>query len=113
MHPILTKPRQYYISSLRLRKELIPQPDIAGYRCITTAADGPRQGDTVLADQVAFDDVLIELDVYPKRGMLHGAFANIWRRWHMDKLVPQTRSPEPRETLLYRLDSPQRPSGYQ
>lgn len=107
----LAPQRGYYISSLRVRKELIPVPDLLAYRCVTTKADGAQEGDEILPDQVAFDDLLITLGVYRRRNPVQAAYAAIWRRWHMDKIVPMARSDEPLETLLYRLDSPHRPKG--
>ncbi len=109
---LLPETTSYYISSLRRRRTLIPLPDIQAYRCVTVAADGPAEDgtDKVIADQVAFDDMLIKLNVYPKRNPLDRLFANKWSDWHLDKIVPQVRSDEPKETLLYLLDSPHRPA---
>ena len=111
MKPMLTAPQGYYISGLRVRKELIPLPDMLAYRCVTTKADGPVGDDKVLPGQVDFDDLLIDLEVYKPRNPIQAVYAATWRRWHMDKIMPLVRSDEPKETLLYRLDSPHRPKG--
>lgn len=108
---LLPETTSYYISSLRRRRTLIPMPDIQAYRCITEAAEGPVDGvDKIVVNQVAFDDMLIKLNVYPKRNPLDRLFANIWSDWHIDKVVPMAKPGEPKETLLYLLDSPHRPA---
>lgn len=117
MKPMLTKPRTYYISSLRLRRELIPLPDLLAYRCVTWGADGPHDGDVILPDQVAMEDALIELGVYKPRGWLRSpirtAYAAVWRGLHLDQIMPEQkpRQSPPPETLLYQYDSPYRPKG--
>ena len=108
MEPMLKARKGYFISSLRVRRVLIPLPDMLAYRCITTAVDDPEPGDQMLPDQVAFDDALIELGVYPKRGLVRGVFSKGWRGLHMDQVMPLKRSGKPLESLLYRLDSPHR-----
>jgi|GEM_PF-4221593 len=109
MKPMLDSPVSHYVSSMRVRRELIPLPEILAYRCITTSVDGPQPGDTVVADQVAYDDFLIGLGVYPKRNIVTSLYARGWRGLHLDKLGGTVHFKEPQETLLYRLDSPHRP----
>lgn len=99
----LDSTHSYFVSSLRVRRELIPvpdQPDVV--RCLTYRADHPQEGDIVIADQVAFDNLLIEFGLAKPRDFLKETFASVWRGLNMDKLMPSTRPPvgEHMETLL-------------
>lgn len=94
----------YYISSLRVRRELIPvyeDESITAYRCLTYAADGQNEGDKVLADQVAFEDELIALKLMRPRGGIQMLFAGAWRGLSLDQLlIRRPVGSQPLETLL-------------
>ena len=96
----------YYVSAKRVRRELIPFKEdgkLAGYRCVTHRADnGPVDGvDTVVADQVEFDNVLIGMNLM-RRNPIEDVYAWGWSFLHMDKVFRATRPKEgePLETLL-------------
>jgi hypothetical protein len=94
----------YYVSSMRIRRELIPVQEegvVTAYRCVTYAADGPQDGDKIVADQVEFEDILIGMKLMAPRDAARMVLAGIWRGLSLDKLLTQ-RPPgsEPLETLL-------------
>ena len=95
----------FYVSSLRVRRELIPVHEdgdrLVAYRCLTYAADGPQEGDKVMADQVEFDDELIRMKLMKPRGAAEMIFAGVWRGLSADKLFfHRPVGSEPTETLL-------------
>ncbi len=94
----------YYVSRMRVRRELIPVYEndaITAYRCVTYAANGPQDGDKVLADQVEFEDVLIDMRLMPARDLARTLLAKGWRALDLDKLVlHRPTDSEPLETLL-------------
>ena len=94
----------YYVSSLRVRRELIPVHEddrLVAYRCLTYAADGPNKGDKIVADQVEFDDELIRLKLMKRRDPAQMIFAGIWRALSADKVFfHRPVGSEPSETLL-------------
>jgi hypothetical protein len=96
--------KRYYVSSMRVRRELIPvQEDgvVTAYRCVTHAADGPQDGDKVVADQVEFEDVLIDMKLMAPRDPGRMILAGVWRGLSLDKLlVHRPTGSEPLETLL-------------
>ena len=95
----------YYVSSLRVRRELIPVMEgdhLVAYRCLTFSVDGPREGvDKVMADQVEFESELIRLRLMKPRGGVQMIFAGAWRGLSLDKLLAnRPAGSEPIETLL-------------
>lgn len=95
----------YYVSSLRVRRELIPVHEdgdrLVAYRCLTYAADGPKDGDTIVADQTEFEDELIRLKLMKRRDPAQMIFAGIWRALSADKVFfHRPVGSEPSETLL-------------
>lgn len=106
--PTPTPQPGYYISSLRVRRELIPVHEgegddkkLVAYRCLTYPVDGPADGDKVMADQVEFEDELIRLRLKQPRSLVEGLFAGAWRGLSLDKaFVNRPTGSEPTETLL-------------
>lgn len=94
----------YYVSNMRVRRELIPvyeDDQRVAYRCLTYRADGPEDGDKIVADQVEFDDVLIGMGLMAPRNIVEGLFAKAWRAAGADKwYIHRPVGPEPSETLL-------------
>ena len=95
--------KTYYVSSLRVRRELIPATDangVKGYRCVTHAANGPEANDQVATDQVAFENILIDLKLMKPRGIAKGLFARAWRGLSMDQFGTKTPGSAPTEMFL-------------
>lgn len=95
----------YYVSSLRVRRELIPvEKDgvIIAYRCLTYPVDGPAESDVVMADQVEFEDELIRLHLMSPRNPVTAVYAWAWRGLGVDKWKVSNRpaGSDPTETLL-------------
>ena len=94
----------YYVSTLRVRRELIPvheDDNLVAYRCLTFPVDGPADGDKVMADQVEFEDELIRLGLMPKRNPVTWVYAKAWSGLSLDKLFAhRPTGSEPTETLL-------------
>lgn len=98
----------YYVTTLRVRRELIPvlegegdDKKLVAYRCLTYPVDGPAEGDRVMADQVEFEDELIRLRLMPPRNLAQGLYAKAWRGLSLDKaFVNRPAGSEPTETLL-------------
>lgn len=102
----------YYISTLRVRRELIPvyegegdDKTLVAYRCLTFPVDGPADDDRVMADQVEFEDELIRLGLMKPRNPIQWAYAKAWRGLSLDKaFVNRPAGSEPTETLLRVID---------
>jgi hypothetical protein len=94
----------YYVSTMRVRRELIPVNEgdrLIAYRCLTYAVDGPNDGDKIVADQTEFEDELIRLRLMQPRDTLQLIFAGIWRGLNLDPLFKhRPTGSEPTETLL-------------
>ncbi len=99
----------YYVSTLRVRRELIPVHEgegdnkkLVAYRCLTYPVDGPADGDKVMADQVEFEDELIRLRLMAPRDPITAIYAWGWRALGVDKWKVGNRpaGSDPTETLL-------------
>lgn len=98
----------YYVSTLRVRRELIPVYEgegdakkLVAYRCLTFSVAGPKDTDKVMTDQTEFEDELIRLHLMPKRNPATWVFAKAWSGLSVDKLFfKRPVGSEPTETLL-------------
>lgn len=95
----------FYVSSMRVRRELIPVHEdgdrLVAYRCLTYATDGPNEGDKIVADQTEFEDELIRLRLMKPRDAVQMVFAGVWKGLSLDKVFfHRPTGSEPTETLL-------------
>lgn len=99
----LQEARGHYISSMRVRKVLIPVKGQNSVRCVTSAADGPEPTDKVLENQVAFDDELIKLGLMKPRNLLQKGRNLLWVN-ELDRAAGRPKPDQPLETLLHYVD---------
>ena len=104
--PHTRQKQSFYVSTLRVRRELIPViGDPKAWRCMTVRADGPEPGDQHVDDQVAFEDILIDMKLMPKRNPIRWAYAKVWRGLHADQLSKKRPlGSEPTEVTLRVID---------
>lgn len=99
----MQKTRGFFISSMRVRKELIPVEGQNSVRCVTIAADNHSPDDTVVADMVAFENILIELNLMKPRNLGQKLMAKAWIP-ELDRLAGRPKPNKPLETLLSYID---------
>lgn len=101
----LKEPQSYFVVSLLVRRQLVPVPgQPKDVRCLTFRADEPQEGDIVLADQVAFENILIGLRLMQPRDLVQKGFGALWRGLSLDQLMVRPAAEGHKETLLHYID---------